>query len=768
MKLVNIIILIMSMVLASFAAWDGETIKQPSTKTIDGRQYYAIGNPEELAWFANRVNSGDTAINAILTDDVDLNMKSWKPIGFSDSVAYDGVFDGENHSVSGIDVSGHMYAGLFGVLDAGCVKNLNLKNSSIQGNYTKTLSYEYSSFIGGIAAYARASSRIENVVNNARILGPLEIKKMDKDDKFILYMGGIVGYSIGLVKNCENKGDVISSLNKERYFDKAYLGGVAGVWLCGNNKFVSNTLKNYGNVFGGGYTGGVIGESGSIIYGDTLSVINYGTITGNRYIGGILGKGVYSGNSSGNERLFINYGNVTVDSAQSSLYVGGLFGIFDSSVFQKIKGVNYGDVSAISDSSVYVGGVAGFVYLMMNNVANHGNVKGSSKNGYSYVGGLAGTFHTKYYNSCMANIYNQGSLKSSHYAAGIIPFVPQPVNSPDSSYIKNFYVASNEIEAPMSAAFVYSNGVGVTLKNGYLDNDLLPSIPLIVEKIGDTLNLRKYSTKQMKADSFAYVLNFNGYERYLHENYWSRDTSYPFFADSSHYAILKINFIREKDTIIEYTNYKKEIKNVVKDVNPNFIGWYRGISNEKADSLIISKHLFELKDSVIYAAYKSSDKDAQKNVPNCLGFIYDKCDYWNLVLKEYFTLYNLPVPTVTAATSSYCSDENKDGILNWADPTSVWYSTYNRQNEEIESYKKNINTIIALDRLNHAKCSIFVNGRFIQIMNAEVGATYVLFDMQGRVWKRGRIESANENITISQLGSFVVTVGTHTQLVHVK
>ena len=50
--------------------WDGSTSK-PSSKEIDGVEYYVITSPNELAWFAYQVNEkGESKINAILGNDV--------------------------------------------------------------------------------------------------------------------------------------------------------------------------------------------------------------------------------------------------------------------------------------------------------------------------------------------------------------------------------------------------------------------------------------------------------------------------------------------------------------------------------------------------------------------------------------------------------------------------------------------------------------------------------------------------------------------------
>ena len=85
--------------------WDGSTSK-PSSKEIDGVEYYVITSPNELAWFAYQVNEkGESKINAILGNDIhfmdddSLTSKiSLSTIGISNTNVYDGIFDGANCS----------------------------------------------------------------------------------------------------------------------------------------------------------------------------------------------------------------------------------------------------------------------------------------------------------------------------------------------------------------------------------------------------------------------------------------------------------------------------------------------------------------------------------------------------------------------------------------------------------------------------------------------------------------------------------------------
>ena len=46
-------------------SWDGSSTSEPAIRTVYGTNYYQISNANELAWFSNSVNSGNTGINAI-------------------------------------------------------------------------------------------------------------------------------------------------------------------------------------------------------------------------------------------------------------------------------------------------------------------------------------------------------------------------------------------------------------------------------------------------------------------------------------------------------------------------------------------------------------------------------------------------------------------------------------------------------------------------------------------------------------------------------
>ena len=71
-------------------------------------------------------------------------------------------------------------------------------------------------------------------------------------------------------------------------------------------------------------------------------------------------------------------------------------------------------------------------------------------------------------------------------------------------------------------------------------------------------------------------------------------------------------------------------------------------------------------------------------------------------------------------------------------------------------------------RIANLKMSINVVAGNIQISSAPIGAIYAIFNMQGKVLKKGCVESANFNIAMSQAGNYMIRVGNHTQRISVK
>lgn len=192
--------------------WDGETKTQPSGSGTKEKPYL-IGTGAELAWFANRVNSGKITLCAKLTADIDLNGHPWTPIGTA-AKSYQGMFDGCNSIVHGLHISNESYAGLFGVIGkSGIVEHLKVAGTisivSVSGNGVDNVG------AGGIAGYCmgtvfQCSSSV--YIGNA-------------GTNYSAVAGGIAGKTAvnAIIDSCNNYGTVGSRKNIN------YAGGIVGV-----------------------------------------------------------------------------------------------------------------------------------------------------------------------------------------------------------------------------------------------------------------------------------------------------------------------------------------------------------------------------------------------------------------------------------------------------------------------------------------------------------------------------------------------------------
>ena len=98
-----------------------EPIVIPAPEQVDG--VYQISNADELAWFADQVNNGETAINGALTADITLADNVLPMIG-TDANKYVGVFDGQYHTVTFNVEATEAKTALFRKL-SGTVRNLH-------------------------------------------------------------------------------------------------------------------------------------------------------------------------------------------------------------------------------------------------------------------------------------------------------------------------------------------------------------------------------------------------------------------------------------------------------------------------------------------------------------------------------------------------------------------------------------------------------------------------------------------------------------------
>lgn len=255
-----------------------------NTKTI------TIYSGEGLKVAADVANSGDTDINIILDNDIDLTGIDWTPIG-TESRPYTGNFDGGGHTITGlkIDKSGTDYVGLIGCLGSGGkVQNVTLTNISVSG----------ANCVGGIAGQNYGT--VENCSVNGTVTG-----------KGFTDTGGIAGSNYGTISGCSAEGTVTGSVNVGGIAGGSYLGviidgchstaAVSGissvggvVGNLGNNSFLMACYST-GNVtatitYGYAHVGGVVGINGQGTVTACYHATGEITSLGEGRIGGIVGE----------------------------------------------------------------------------------------------------------------------------------------------------------------------------------------------------------------------------------------------------------------------------------------------------------------------------------------------------------------------------------------------------------------------------------------------------------------------------------------------
>lgn len=304
----------------------------------DNDGVYLIGTAEEMFMFAEEVNGGNTSADARLTADIDLGEKAWTPIGdgydyknygIVTDTAYEGCFDGDGHTVSGLFIETKLYKkqgtehfdtycrGLFGILGQDAtVKNLT---------------------VGGVI---NARAKGNEYIDAAR------------------YAGGICGINTGLILNCTNNVTVTAH---------TYVGGICGM----NGAQLSGKLKADGEVIGCVNNAEITATSTSFAYG-----------------GGICGK-----LGGGTISYAQNHGRVTAPNTEGEkqcVALGGICGS-DTNVGGDTRiERSCSDAEVGTGDGVYIGGIIGLCYgADITDVYATGNVYGAGYTG-ALVGYMTG------------------------------------------------------------------------------------------------------------------------------------------------------------------------------------------------------------------------------------------------------------------------------------------------------------------------------------------------------------------------------------------
>jgi hypothetical protein len=228
---------------------------------------YLIATAEELAWLATVVNESNTAYNDKhykLINDIDLSNyqsgEGWTPIGiFSDDYyntkSFKGSFDGNNKKITGlkINTTSLRYAGLFGYVYDGTIKNLGVENADIVVFVDEFLNGICAGIVVGYIGgpnYSNSSKLI-----NCYSTGTVSAKT--PSPHFYAYAGGIAGYNYGTLSNCYSTASVSANSNSTTHGARA--GGIVGYNISStiSNCYSTGTVSANSNYYT--YAGGIVG-----------------------------------------------------------------------------------------------------------------------------------------------------------------------------------------------------------------------------------------------------------------------------------------------------------------------------------------------------------------------------------------------------------------------------------------------------------------------------------------------------------------------------
>lgn len=384
--------------------------------------YAWISNAEQLNSVQrvaeNMTDRNVLGYNYALKNDIDASgLSTYNTIG-GDDTAFSGTFDGNGHTIVGLQANG----GLFGKLGSGAVvKNINIASSVFTGKAAgdsvgAVAAENNGGEISGISGYGNT------VKGSGGYIGGLVGKNYgsitDSDDQSTIIAGadtvagGIAGMNGGTgaggtisnIDNVQSNSAVTTGELGEGQF-ASNLGGIVGK----NERFFTYNLNN---VSAHGVTGktGTTKTSGGIVgtnEGRISNAYNESIIHGSENIGGIAGS------NAGSQATLENIANaVEIIGDAGSQNIGGLVGMQDHATTN--QGRNTGAITGCTN----VGGMVGYntADSYLNNLENSPQ---ATITGITNVGGIAGVNEGEISADNQLNLVNSGKIYGWKNVGGI-------------------------------------------------------------------------------------------------------------------------------------------------------------------------------------------------------------------------------------------------------------------------------------------------------------------------------------------------------------
>lgn len=873
MKITKLYLIIVSLValLASnaiAAAWTGSTSEPENMKKIDGKSFYVITTADELAWFANQVNGGQSTINAVLGNNIVFGKDNstrcsvkWTPIGKDPSHKFAGILDGAGYTIYGIYVDGIPVAGIVGVLGTGgIVRNLRTNSGYIGGSFR----------VGGFVAHNDGT--IQSAENNNKIEGSYK-----SGDTTSIYVGGIAGHNNGTITTSSNKMPVSNKA------PTALSGGIAGknsgqIVNSGNSGSVSAIIYKTGARYEAGtsdgiYSGGIVGHN----IGSINKIKNIGSVTADGHIvyykdlcvgcnmeqshdvyrktysGGIVGlssttisNGINTGKitNSNKENRFIN-GIIASGKAKNSIDLQSLkYWLNETEVQGTAENMQKDQFAWIlnttneteTNSGVWTRTTGYPDFAKDSNLPIYRvvfNDDGATSNRYTNYKGLAtfpenpepaeGLVFKGWYNSedirvKPTTVFSSDQTVNAVYmnATDIywtINFFNTDVNSTllETKQYQHGSIVAYEGETPTkktTAKYTYTfKGWNVEPTNAVEDFDYYAVYDSTIRSY--TITFKDYDGSEISSGAFEYgsipscsktpsriataewIYTHKGWKPAL--DYVTEATAYTATYDSTKVEY-KVTFMNGVDVIDEqmvpYGDAAVAPTNVTRE-GYRFTGWNTSFSNV-TENLTVKALFEELATYIVKVLDSDGTKiDSVKIVegesytlptaPKKDGYTFD--GYYNgktklgvagdaipvtenIIITAVYTK-NPESSSSSVVKSSSSSAKSSSSSIPKSSSSVKSSSSAKSSSSQVES-SSSIETNTVYSMVKATPFSIHIQNRSIHISAAPLGSAYAIFDLQGRVLKKGRVESVNFNIPVALAGNYVVKIGHITQHVQIK
>lgn len=805
------------------AAWTGATSEPENMKKIDGKPFYVITNADELAWFGAKVNAGETSINAVLANDIifGANESSSSNTIWTTINSFGGIIDGNDFTIYGVFLKGNYFINK--LTAEGALKKIKLKNFNTSyttkvdaGTFVTTttrtgtgfvfenyglISYieNYNNFnaqdCGGISTKNYGTiSHSSNYGNIPRVYGSRIGQTMSNNiisDIYTGYGGGIAGINFGEIIFCENFGKV--RIDGE---DDVKSGGIVGKNEKGG--IVSKSSNYSENVLIQSNEGQLLyciqNTNVDIVASNSGSIKTYHPIKHYYYVNNVKMESTAEKMQTDQFAWVLNTENGTKEN--SGVWTRGTDGYptwanEDSLGIHKIAFDNDGIIS--NRYTDYKGLVIfpenpdapdGFIF---SGWYNSDDVKVKPTTVFTadqtvnavYVDASDVYWIINFYNASPADTV----LESKSYQHGSIVTYGGEAPTLASTAQYTYTFKGWDVE-PTNAVedFDYHAVYDSTLRSyaiTFINTDS-SKIESATFEYGKMPSCTKTPTREATVE---WKYSHKGWKPAL--DFVTEDASYLAIYDSVKVKY-KVTFMNGTSVIDTQSVAYGEAAVAPTNVNREgykFVGW--NTSFAKVTEALTVKALFE---ELIIRTVNVVDVDGEKidnvkiedgemytlpEAPEKDGYTFDA--YYDGRKKLGVAGDEISVTANITITAKYIENPKSSSSQQEIASSS---STPRNDKSSSSSFAKSSSSskvkssssekIEAIIATAIPQFSVLVNDRSLQILAARIGATYALFDMQGKVLLQGRVQSANFEIPVARSGNYLIRVGNNVQRIAVK